>query len=496
MFEQPEQIKDFLGKSASYKNKILVIGDVVLDKYYYGEVKRISPEAPVPVTKVSEEKNTLGGAANVAHNLSKLGLKVILGGITGQDANRECLCHLLDNHNIEHSGLLTTSRPTITKIRVIGSHQQMLRLDFETDDLIDQTIENELKKWFLSSLQDDLKGVIISDYAKGVCTPDLCQFIIGECHKNYISVLVDPKGNQWGKYQGADFITPNLQELRDAVGVSLKNEDQAIEFYAKKVQESFHIKNIIVTRSEKGLSMISTSQAIHIPTHAREVFDVCGAGDTVISVFMAALSSKLHPMDAVQLANLAAGVVVGKVGTYAINKSELQEAVQLVGEHGRIHRKLVSKVELRELIHNWRSKGERIVFTNGCFDILHVGHVSYLETASSLGEHLIIGLNSDASIRRLKGSNRPIVKENDRARLLAALECVSCVVLFDEDTPADLIRFVKPDILVKGGDYRPDQVVGRENAGKVEIIQFEAGYSTSGIIEKVLQQYGEKAIVS
>jgi D-beta-D-heptose 7-phosphate kinase / D-beta-D-heptose 1-phosphate adenosyltransferase len=493
MFDQPEQVKAFLTQNINQSNKILVIGDVVLDKYYYGEVKRISPEAPVPVTKVTDEKNTLGGAANVAHNLSKLGIQVLLGGISGQDANRECLCDLLGAQKINYSGLLATNRPTITKIRVIGSHQQMLRLDFENDHSINQTIENRLKEWIVDSLNMDLKGVIISDYAKGLCTPGFCQFIIRESHQRHIPVLVDPKGNQWEKYRGVDFISPNLKELGDAVGVSLANEDPAIEIYAKKVQEDYDIANVIVTRSEKGLSMIHSSRAIHISTHAREVFDVSGAGDTVVSAFMAALASNVNPFDAVRLANIAAGVVVGKVGTYAISKDELQEAVQLVyGKQDGTSRKLVNWVELAELLRKWRDKGEKIVFTNGCFDILHVGHVSYLEKASGLGHHLIIGLNSDASIRRIKGDDRPIVKEKDRARLLAALECVSCVAIFDEDTPAELIHLVKPDVLVKGGDYRPDQVVGKEDAGQVEIIQFEEGYSTTGIIEKVLQQYGMK----
>ncbi len=491
MFDQPEQVKAFLTPNTNRHAKILVIGDVVLDKYYYGEVKRISPEAPVPIIKVVEEKNTLGGAANVAHNLSKLGIEVLLSGISGQDANREWLCNLLDAQKINYNGLLATNRPTITKVRAIGSHQQMLRLDFENDHWIDKEIENQLKEWIVKTLDVDLKGVVISDYAKGVCTPELCQFIIRESHQRQIPVFVDPKGNQWEKYRDVDFISPNLKELSDVMGVPLANEDQAVEIYAQKVQENYGIANVIVTRSEKGLSMIHSSRVIHIPTHAREVFDVSGAGDTVVSAFMAAMASNVNPIDAVRLANVAAGVVVAKVGTYAISSPELEAAVQsMFGKQEGTYKKLVSRGELMGLLHNWRGKGEKIVFTNGCFDILHVGHISYLERASNLGHHLVIGLNSDASIRRLKGQNRPILKEHDRARLLAALECVSCVVVFDEDTPADLIRLVKPDILVKGGDYRPEQVVGKEDAGKVEIIQFEEGYSTTGIIEKVLQQYG------
>ncbi|MGE5582063.1 MAG: bifunctional D-glycero-beta-D-manno-heptose-7-phosphate kinase/D-glycero-beta-D-manno-heptose 1-phosphate adenylyltransferase HldE [Bacillota bacterium] len=487
MFNHPDKIKEFLSQN-TFPQKIMVIGDIILDKYYYGEVKRISPEAPVPVTKVSRETNTLGGAANVAHNLANLGFKVFLLGLTGDDDNRRSLINLLEAKNIDYQGILVSSVPTTTKIRVIGAHQQMLRLDFEADSINDGLAENRLKEWFSMNLSV-IDAVIISDYAKGVCTENFCRHVIEECNKREIPVLVDPKGSNWRKYSGATFITPNIKELSEAVNIKVKNEDSEVEKYSREIKDRLNFENIVVTRSEKGLSLLNDNKAMHIPTLAKEVFDVSGAGDTVAAVLFAAYVTGIQPCDAAQLANIAAGVVVGKVGTYAITKYEISEAVyQLTNQQGA-NQKIVGLNEALRLVETWRKKGYRIVFTNGCFDILHVGHVVYLEKALNLGDRLIIGLNSDSSVQRLKGKGRPIVKERDRARLLAGLECVSCVVLFNEDTPAELIKAIKPDILVKGGDYRPEEVVGREDAGRVEIIPFEQGYSTTNIIEEVLRKY-------
>jgi rfaE bifunctional protein kinase chain/domain len=303
--------------------KVLIVGDVMLDKYYFGEVRRISPEAPVPITRVVREKETLGGAGNVAHNLALLGCKTLLAGVVGQDEHRTGLLRLLQSKNICHEGLIVKKGPTTTKLRVIGGHQQMMRLDFEETQAIENEIEVKLKEYVASVVSQEVGCVIISDYNKGVCTPTLCQFIIECCIANNIPVIVDPKGNNWNKYIGASYITPNLKELNEAVHIDVANDDDEVRRASQSIRRKYHIKNVVITRSEKGLSFIGARRTIHIPTLAQEVFDVSGAGDTVIAVLGAALAGCLAPRDAAYLANMAAGVVVGKVGTYAISREEL-----------------------------------------------------------------------------------------------------------------------------------------------------------------------------
>ena len=303
--------------------KVLIVGDVMLDKYYFGEVHRISPEAPVPITRVIKEKETLGGAGNVAHNLALLGCTTLLAGVVGRDEHRTGLLRLLDSKNICHEGLVIKQGPTTTKLRVIGGHQQMMRLDFEEVHPIEQEIEDKLKAYIKNVIEEQVGCVIISDYNKGVCTPTLCQFIIECCTESNIPVIVDPKGSNWHKYMGASYITPNLKELNEAVHIEVPNHDEEIKRAAQSIRRKYHIKNIVITRSEKGLSLIGARRSAHIPTLAQEVFDVSGAGDTVIAVLGAALAGRLDPSDAAYLANMAAGVVVGKVGTYAISREEL-----------------------------------------------------------------------------------------------------------------------------------------------------------------------------
>jgi D-beta-D-heptose 7-phosphate kinase/D-beta-D-heptose 1-phosphate adenosyltransferase len=310
---------------------VLVVGDVMLDKYYFGEVKKISAEAPVPVTRVTQEKETLGGAANVAHNLALLGCKTLLAGVTGADEHRRRLLQLLADRNIEYEGLKIKAGPTTAKLRVIGGHQQMLRLDFEETEPVGAVVEEELYRYVVKAVQEHQVGsVIISDYAKGVCTPHLCQEIIRYCTAEKIPVIVDPKGSSWGKYSTASYITPNLKELNEACHAHIENENESIRRAAQQIRRKFHIQNLLVTRSEQGLSLIGSRRAVHIPTHAQEVFDVSGAGDTVIAVLAAAISRNLEAADAAFLANLAAGVVVGKVGTYAIHRSELLAALDQI----------------------------------------------------------------------------------------------------------------------------------------------------------------------
>lgn len=472
--------------------KIAVIGDVMLDRYFYGEVKRISPEAPVPVTKINNITSVLGGAANVAANLAHLDCKVYMGGVTGDDENRALLQQMMEAAGIDHSGLVKSrSRKTITKMRVLGGNQQMLRLDFEeTGDLFPEEIK-ELSSWLENLLDEGLDGIIVSDYAKGVCSDSFCQWVIKQGKAYDIPVLIDPKGADWSKYTGCDFITPNLKEMCEAAGCEKDNDDAAVVEMAKAARQRFKIKNVVVTRSEKGMTLVNDHEILHSPAAAREVFDVSGAGDTVAASLLAAAAGGLELADAVYMSNRAAGIVVGKVGTYPVHRDELlKDLLTEERKQGRGYRTL-SWQEITSLAATWKACGEKVVFTNGCFDILHVGHVTYLEKAARLGKHLIVGLNTDASVRRLKGETRPLVHELDRARVLAALACVDAVVLFDEDTPTELIKCIRPDILVKGGDYKPEQVAGREYAGEVQIIDFEDGYSTTGVVEKIVQMVKE-----
>ena len=472
--------------------KIAVIGDVMLDRYFYGEVKRISPEAPVPVTKINNIKSVLGGAANVAANLAHLDCQVYMGGVTGDDDNRVLLEKLMDSAGIDHSGLVrSANRKTITKLRVLGGSQQMLRLDFEeTGDLTPAEI-TQLSQWLEGLLDNGLDGIIVSDYAKGVCSDNFCQWVIKQGHAYNIPVLIDPKGADWTKYSGCDFITPNLKEMCEAAGCQRDNENDAVVEMARVARDKFKIKNVVVTRSERGMTLVNDSEVLHSPATAIEVFDVSGAGDTVAATLLAGAAGKLSLDDAVYMANRAAGIVVAKVGTYPVHRDELlKDLLTEERKQGRGYRTL-SWQEIASLAATWKACGEKIVFTNGCFDILHVGHVTYLEKARNLSKHLIVGLNTDASVRRLKGATRPLVHEMDRARVLAALACVDAVVLFDQDTPTELIEKIRPDILVKGGDYKPEEVAGREYAGEVKIIEFEDGYSTTGVVEKIAQMVKE-----
>lgn len=466
--------------------KIAVIGDVMLDRYFYGEVTRISPEAPVPVNRVKRITSVLGGAANVAANLAHLNCKVFIGGVTGQDDNCQHLEKMLADIGVDYSGLLKIKeRATITKLRIIGATQQMLRLDFEEVGDLEPAETVRLNTWLATLLDQGLDGIILSDYAKGVCSGEFCQKVIKTANAYGIPILVDPKGIAWDKYKGCDFITPNLKEMCEALGRAVPNEDQAVQDAADVVRQQYGIKNVVVTRSEKGMSLIGKERVIHEPATAIDVFDVSGAGDTVAATLLAAIAGKLPLEEAITLANKAAGIVVSKVGTYPVHREELLKEILAAGKRAGSGYRPLSRAEAVILAKTWRAAGEKVVFTNGCFDLLHVGHVTYLEKAAQLGRHLIVGLNSDASVSKLKGATRPLVPENDRAIVLAALGCVDAVVLFQEETPAALIAEIKPDILVKGGDYKMEEVVGRENAGEVKIIDFEEGYSTTNVVERI-----------
>jgi len=466
--------------------KIAVIGDVMVDRYVFGDVSRISPEAPVPVNRVSSVKEVLGGAGNVVSNLANLDCHVYLGAVAGVDDHGRVLDKLLIADGIDTSGLIyDNNRSTITKMRILGDRQQMMRLDFETITPITTDEEERLISWLDGLCQQGLQGIVISDYGKGVCTPTLLQEVFRLAHTYNVQTIVDPKGADWSKYDGATCITPNVKELGESLGRLIPNEDASVIEAAKEVLGKLNIQYIIGTRSAKGITVVAKDgRTWHNPATQQDVFDVSGAGDTVVAMMISCLASGLSMRLALHIANGAAGIVVSKVGTYPIHRQELIDLWQSVRQL-TASSPLYTKEEMKALIDKWQSMDETVVFTNGCFDILHRGHITYLQEAAQLGRHLIIGLNSDASVRRLKGETRPIVSEDDRAALLSALQCVDGVVLFEEDTPAELLAYLRPNILVKGGDYKKEEIIGRESVDEVAVLSFKEGYSTSDIVKKI-----------
>lgn len=467
--------------------RIAVIGDVMLDRYAYGEVRRISPEAPVPVTRVKRLTSVLGGAGNVAANLAGLGVQVYVAGMTGEDDHRRVLEKKLRELGVDYSGLIASpKRSTITKMRIIGARQQMLRLDFEEPGDLLPDEEQALLQWLRKHLDEGLDGIVLSDYAKGTCSDRFCQMVITQARAAHVPVLVDPKGSDWAKYRGCDLITPNVKEMCEAAGKVVPNVTPALVELAQQARETFDIRYVVVTRSEKGVTLVGKDDVITKAATAQEVFDVSGAGDTVASVLLAAISGKLSLADALELSNKAAGIVVSKVGTYPVHKEELLREILADSQPESFDYRPMTWDEMARLTKTWQQAGETVVFTNGCFDILHAGHVQYLQQAAQLGNHLIIGVNTDDSVHRLKGQTRPFNHETDRARLLASLRDVDAVALFGEDTPTELIKKIRPDILVKGGDYKKEEVAGREYARTVEILPFKEGYSTTGLVEKIV----------
>jgi len=467
---------------------VLVIGDLMLDRYMIGEVERISPEAPVPVVLIKTHDARAGGAANVAANLSKLGVPTRIAGCTGQDNDADSLIAMLHAIDIRTDGILKSGeRPTITKTRILGGHQQMMRLDQESRLSFSQHESQSLLARIQQQLDDAPAIVILSDYAKGVLSEDICQSVIAACKVRDIAVLVDPKGKDFTKYRGATALTPNKKETAEACGVHPQDNDILLD-KARALSESLALDFMAVTRGEEGISLIEQTATHHLPATAKQVFDVSGAGDTVIATLAAGLIHGLSRIDALALANIAAGIVVGKVGTVPIEYAELIQELSK-RQSSQQAEKVCTLETLKNRVAEWRRHGEKIVFTNGCFDLLHAGHVTYLEAARLTGDRLILGLNTDRSVSALKGPTRPVVHENDRARVLAALESVDAVILFDEDTPLNLINTLKPDVVVKGSDYREDQVVGgtevKSWGGKVALIPVVPGRSTSNIIQKL-----------
>jgi D-beta-D-heptose 7-phosphate kinase/D-beta-D-heptose 1-phosphate adenosyltransferase len=466
--------------------RILVIGDLILDHYIWGDVHRVSPEAPIPVLKVTEETVRAGGAANVARNLAELGVAVNIAGLIGDDKNGDQLRDILARCNIADSTITIPGLTTTCKTRLIGGHQQIARLDREQ---IYETSPAQTEKLveFCVQQMKHVDAVIISDYAKGVCSAVLCQAVIEAAIVARVLVLVDPKGHDFSKYKGATLICPNLAELATVLHAGETPEEKLPE-RSVHLLRSLELRYLIVSMSKKGLAILDGASIRTFPAIvARSVFDVSGAGDTVIAMLAVCLASGLDIGMAARLANIAAGIVVGKIGTAPVTRTELLTAIHET-EMKQISAKIADRETLLSIVAQWRSNGDKIIFTNGCFDLLHTGHLALLEEAKNEGGRLIVAVNSDASVKRLKGRNRPVLDEWDRARMLAALFCVDAVMIFDEDTPLAAIQAIQPDVLVKGGDYEEGEVVGAEEVkgwnGRVKIVPLVHDISTTNIIAK------------
>jgi D-beta-D-heptose 7-phosphate kinase/D-beta-D-heptose 1-phosphate adenosyltransferase len=458
------------------KVRVLVAGDVMLDRYWFGATGRISPEAPVPVVHVRDTEERPGGAGNVAVNLASLGAHCTLLGITGDDAAASALTASMEKHGVRSRLTRLQHTATITKLRVLSRHQQLIRMDFE--ETFGNFAAPPLLPEFKRTLAD-AQVVILSDYGKGSLAG--VQELISAARAAGKPVLVDPKGRDFGKYTGATAITPNLAELEAVVGECA--DESAIVRKGEKLRAELGLQALLVTRGEQGMTLLEAGQApVHLPTEALEVSDVTGAGDTVIALLAAGVGAGLAFAEAAALANLAAGLVVAKLGAATVTPAELRLAA-----HTRNGGGVLDEAASMDAVNHARSLGERIVMTNGVFDILHAGHVSYLEQARKLGDRLIVAVNDDASVQRLKGAQRPVNTLANRMRVLAALNCVDWVVPFSEDTPERLICKILPDVLVKGGDYRPEQVAGygcvTKNGGQVRILPFVEGLSTTHILE-------------
>ena len=464
------------------KPNILVIGDLMIDHYLWGSCDRISPEAPVQVVNVKKESSVLGGAGNVINNLVTLGSVVDVISVIGNDSVANELKSLLEKIDVPTSNLVVeNNRKTSKKSRLIASQQQVLRYDMESIDDINENSHKQIIQTLEKNI-DKYSSIILSDYGKGVLTTNLTKEIIKIANKNNIKVLVDPKGKDYSKYKGSYTLTPNKKEAMEATNIDIKDESSLIEAL-KSLKTQCSLEVSLITLSEQGIAIFDDELTIK-PTVAREVYDVTGAGDTVIASIAFALGNNLDIKDAIYFANLAAGVVVGKIGSATTTLDEIYEyEYSLHKSNSTSHIKTFDEIKtLSSKLHN---QGKKIVFTNGCFDILHVGHVKYLEVAKSYGDVLILGLNADSSVRKLKGPTRPINTQDDRAYILASLESVDYVVIFEEETPYELIKLIKPHVLVKGGDYEGKEVVGQDIADELKLVQFVDGKSTTNTIKRI-----------
>lgn len=467
---------------------ILLIGDVMLDEQINGTVSKISAEAPIPVVLYKNKKYFAGGAANVAKNLSKMNSNVFLIGVTGGDSAHNILKNILKN-TINVNFIIDDERPTTTKTRVTSLGHQIVRIDNESTSNISLELERQVIKTFKNVVGQNQPDVIImSDYHKGTLTESVCSSVIETANFLKIPVLVDPKGTSYQKYSNCTLITPNKQELYQVIK---KTEINELIHDAQEMCKNLNIENIALTRSEEGISFITRDSHMHYKATAQGVVDVCGAGDAVIAATAIGLGLGLSMSESVYLGNLAGIASVKKSGTYAVSRTDLIK--ECVDNHKGLSINKVFKInEIKETIQSWKKDKESIVFTNGCFDIFHMGHLSLLKACRDMGTKTVVGLNSDNSVQKIKGQGRPIVKENERASFLAALEYVDMVVLFNEETPINLIEAVRPDVLVKGGDYEIEKIVGYDfvtkNNGKVITVDLVNDISTTKIVEKILKK--------
>ena len=462
--------------------KILVVGDIMIDHYLWGSCERISPEAPVQVINVGRESAVLGGAGNVINNLRALGAQVDVISVVGGCEISDELKALLSDIGVNSNYLIKQKdRITSKKSRIIAAQQQVVRYDRESTDAINQQSQDKLLSTY-NSMLNGYDAVLLSDYGKGVLTPELTQALIQRANKLNIKVLIDPKGLDYSKYRGAYLLTPNKKEASEATQITINNNESLARAIAQ-LKQVCELEVSLITLSEQGVAIFDNELRIH-PTVAREVYDVTGAGDTVLASLGFALSCGYDIDQAVEFSNLAAGVVVGKIGSATATLDEIIEYKSSLHQPSSdAHIKTWEEISL--LSNNLKEKGKKIVFTNGCFDLLHAGHVRYLEAAKRFGDVLIVGLNSDRSVHELKGESRPINNESDRASILAALEAVNYVVVFDEDTPYKLIKTIKPNTLVKGGDYEGKTVVGQDLVDELKLVKFIEGKSTTKTIERI-----------
>ncbi len=469
---------------------VMCVGDLMLDRFVYGSVERISPEAPIPVLRIERRASMLGGAGNVAANLEAVGCQPRFLSVVGDDEAGSAILHQLVEARLADACCIVTEpgRQTTEKTRFFAHNQQLLRTDRETVSAITATSSNSLLA-AARTLMADVRAVILSDYGKGVLTADLCRTLITMARDAGRPVIVDPKGTDYERYRGATVVTPNRRELGQASGLPVGTDDEIVTA-ARRLMDRHGLETVVATRSEQGMTVVTARDGgeTRLPAEAREVFDVSGAGDTVVAMLGAALGAGIPVVDAARLANLASGVVVGKVGTAVVRVSDLLAALHHQ-EWAEGEAKVVSLEAACERAERWRRQGRRVGFTNGCFDLIHPGHVSLLQQARAACDRLVVGLNSDDSVRRLKGDTRPVQSETARATVLASLRPVDLVVVFPENTPLTVIRALRPDVLIKGADYRIDQVVGAElvqsTGGRVVLADLSAGHSTTATIARM-----------
>lgn len=469
----------------------LVFGDFMVDKYIIGDVSRISPEAPIPVINITKTSYKLGGAGNVVNNLISLGGKVRILGTIGKDSNGEILTKAFNELNVDTSFFKEYKElVTIVKTRVVSRNQQFIRIDDEKKEPLLDEYKNFVKK-NIDKVFKDIDVLIISDYNKGAVNKEFSNYLISEAKKHNIPVIVDPKGTDYSKYSGADICTPNVKELKDVTNSEINTEDD-IKNNALEIIKKYNINNIMITRSEKGISLVCKDETKQdFPALAKEVSDVSGAGDTVVAMSALLLALNYDYSDICKIANVAASIVVSKFGTATVSINELMSSIVSNGEY-----KLQNINSLKYIINEQREKGKKIVFTNGCFDLLHVGHLYSLKEAKKYGDILVVAVNSDKSVKRYKGESRPIIDENDRIALLCALEIVDYVMLMDDDNPVNIIKTIKPDVCIKGEDWKnkkvPEEEIINSYGGRMEYIKLYPEYSTTKVIDKIVKTYEKK----